>query len=138
MEEPQSNQEETTAKDAGLSPGEMLAQAREAQGLSRVRVSEILGLTQNTIRDIELCRFDKFPSGIYTRGYLRNYCKLVELDAEQVLAAYDKYGETHETPEESPFGSGDPASVELKSRGKLFVGIAVGVVLVILAGLILF
>ena len=107
-----------------LSPGEMLAQARDEKGLSRLRVSELLGLTQGAIRDIELGRFDKFPSGIYTRGYIRNYSKLVGADEVQILAAYDRYGETHETPEEAPFGHSISDTIESTDQKKIVLLVA--------------
>lgn len=117
----------------GCSPGEILAQAREEKGLSRLRTSELLGLTQGAVRDIELCRFDKFPSGIYTRGYIRNYSKLVGADEMQVLAAYDRYGETHEIPEEAPFGHSttEPAEPPGKKR-TLFIVISILIALVLI------
>ena len=87
------------------SPGELLAQAREAKGLSRIEVSETLGLTVSVIRDIELSRFERFPTGVYTRGYVKNFCKLVDADLAEVMAAYDRHGEEHTVPEEAPFGT---------------------------------
>lgn len=116
MSEPDDQVQEEGQLDMGQPPGELLAQAREARGFSRVRVSELLGLTQAAIRDIELSRFEKFPSGIYVRGYIRNYCKLVAADENKVLEAYDCHGKTHEIPEESPFGSALPDTK--KSNGK--------------------
>lgn len=87
-------------------PGELLAQARETKGLTRVEVSELLGLTVSVIRDIELSRFERFPNGVYARGYLKNYSKLVEADQSEVMSAYNRHGELHAIPDDSPFGSG--------------------------------
>lgn len=122
------SEEDKETQELSQSPGEILAQAREGIGLSRIQVSELLGLTQGMIRDIELCRFEKFPSGIYARGYIRNYCKLVKADEAQVLAAYDRYGETNEIPEEQPFGN---AQINIPKTGKMRVKtfILIGVVL---------
>lgn len=125
MVEADSADEESEISGSSPSPGEILAQAREEKGLSRIRVSELLGLTQSVIRDIELCRFDKFPSGIYVRGYIRNYSKLVEADLEEVLAAYDLYGETHETPEEAPFGGSIQNTPKNTYRNKLIAAVII-------------
>lgn len=117
------------------SPGEMLAQSREAQTLSRLQVSEKLGLTETAIRDIELCRFDKFPSGIYVRGYIRNYCRLLGMNADEVLASYDEYGKTHDTPEESPFGHSAHhyEGMQKKQKNILIIGACVLAVLLLFA-----
>lgn len=128
MAEVESQESKQGSKESNHSPGELLAQAREDKGLSRVQISELLGLTTAVIRDIELNRFERFPSGIYARGYVRNYCKLVEADEIEILAAYDHYGETHEVPEEAPFGSALPASPTAKPRWPIFAAVAVVVI----------
>lgn len=129
LEESEGSENENGASE-GLSPGQILTQAREEAGLTRLRVSELLGLTQGAIRDIELGRFDKFPSGIYTRGYIRNYSKLVGADEEQVLVAYDRYGETHEVPEESPFGH-SAAETSDSSAKKQTIFLVVGILIIV-------
>ena len=121
MPEKPADRESEEQSSSGSSPGEILSQAREEQGLSRLRISELLGLTQGAVKDIELSRFDKFPSGIYTRGYIRNYSKLVGTDEGKVLAAYDRYGETHEIPEEAPFGHSVTESSDISSKKQILV-----------------
>lgn len=118
----------------GQPPGEILAQAREREGLSRLQASEKLGLTETAIRDIELSRFEKFPSGIYVRGYIRNYSRLVGIDAEQVLRSYDQYGKTHDTPDESPFGHASHLDDDTKNKQKLMLIVGACV----LVGLLMF
>ena len=104
-------------------PGELLAKAREAKGMSRIEVSELLGLTVAVIRDIELSRFERFPSGIYTRGYVKNYCKLVHANESEVMTAYDRHGENYGVPEESPFGANTERDerVKVNRRPVLFL-----------------
>ena len=116
--------------DLDQSPGEMLAQAREEKGLTRIGVSELLGLTQSMVRDIELCRFEQFPTGVYTRGYIRNYCKLVEANEAQVLSAYDRYGETNEIPEAQPFGSAIVNIPKERSKQKTVFLTLLGIVII--------
>lgn len=127
----------TSGDDAAQFPGDLLTQAREAQGLSRVRVSELLGLTQSAIRDIELNRFERFPSGIYVRGYMRNYSKLVGADEKTIMEAYDLYGETNEIPEESPFGSALPNAGESSGKKKGMILVAIVVLTLAIAAAVL-
>ena len=127
----------TKASDASQLPGELLAQARESNDMSRIQLAELLGLTAAAIRDLELNRFDTFPSGIYVRGYLRNYSKAVGLDEQSLMDAYDAYAESHDVPQESPFGqsAGGVENQELKQKQKqtmIYAGVGCVAVLVLL------
>ena len=132
MDEVEVQESQLEDSEAGQSPGEILARAREAKELSRVQVSEELGLTAAVIRDIELSRFEKFPSGIYVRGYIRNYCKLVGLEEEKILAVYDRFAENNPVPDESPFGSNEQVDHVSSGKIKLVIGVAVLVVAIVL------
>ncbi len=72
-------------------PGDMLRQAREAAALTRARVAAELGMTETAVREIEENHFGKFAAGIYVRGYLKNYGKLLGLDESRLLTAYDHF-----------------------------------------------
>ena len=132
MDEVEVQESQLEDSEAGQSPGEILARAREAKELSRVQVSEELGLTAAVIRDIELSRFEKFPSGIYVRGYIRNYCKLVGLEEEKILAVYDRFAENNPVPDESPFGSNEQVDHVSNGKIKLVIGVAALVVAIVL------
>lgn len=66
--------------DIGL--GESFRLARETMGLSRREVAEELKLAWKTVEDLEDENFESLPSFVYVRGYVKSYCKLVELDPE--------------------------------------------------------
>ena len=74
-----------------VSPGEMLVSAREAAGMSRARIAADLGLTETAVRDIEENHFAKFAAGIYVRGYLKNYARLLGLEEQQLMQSFDHY-----------------------------------------------
>ena len=84
--EEQSNENGSTAKLTD--PGGKLREVREALGYSTERISRDLGLTESAIRDLENNNYDKFPAGIYVWGYLKNYCKLLDLPQQEILDAY--------------------------------------------------
>lgn len=76
------------------SPGQLLRQGRERLNLSIEQVAERLRLRQQIVADLEQDQFSKYVNGTFTRGYLRAYARLVEVDDERVLAAYSSLGYT--------------------------------------------
>lgn len=89
------NDDRVEAVDTAVStpdPGAILRTTREAKNYSLPKVAKELGLTESSLRNLEKNCFDRFPAGIYVRGYLRNYCKLLEIDDAEVLALYYQVG----------------------------------------------
>lgn len=79
------------AADAGNAPGPsagaMLRAAREAAGLSVDAVAQQLKLAPRQVLALEDGDFAKLPGRTFVRGFLRNYARLVNVNAEAVLAA---------------------------------------------------
>lgn len=65
--------------------GAQLRERREALGLTQAEVAEKLHLSGFVVDDIEHGRVSRL-SGIYRRGYIGNYARLLDLDADAVLA----------------------------------------------------
>lgn len=84
----------------GPTPGELLRQSREASGLSLQEAATKLHLHQRIVEALEHDDEAQLPTPIYVRGYLRNYARLLGLDSEAVLAAYDARDNHH--PELKP------------------------------------
>lgn len=72
-------------------PGAMLTVAREAQGISLDRVARELGLTESAVKALEANKHDKFPAGIYVRGYIKNYCKILGISADAVMEVLEEF-----------------------------------------------
>lgn len=68
--------------------GGALKAAREAQGLSIHEVSSQLRFGVSQIQAIEQDDFDKLPQQSIVRGFIRNYARLLKIDADPILAAY--------------------------------------------------
>lgn len=68
--------------------GEVLSAARKAKKLSEQDVSNSLRLSIKQISDIESNNFSTLPQPMITRGFIRNYARLLELDAEPLLNSY--------------------------------------------------
>ena len=72
--------------------GPTLRRAREAVGYSVSDVAERMRLNRHQIENLEAERFELFPVSVFLRGYLTSYARLVGIDAEPLLDAYDRRG----------------------------------------------
>ncbi len=77
--------------------GRTLAQAREARGLSQADVADKLKLTSRQIEALEADEYDKLPAMVFVRGFIRNYARLVGLDAEALVQSVGGAGTVTET-----------------------------------------
>ena len=75
-----------------VGPGLMLSEARMKLSLSAEDVSKRLNFRTNLVNEIEQDIFDPLLPATFNRGYLRNYAKLVAVDIDEVLSAYDMLG----------------------------------------------
>ena len=67
--------------------GALLRRGREAAGLSLDAVAQQLKLAPRQVTALEEDDFAHLPGRTFVRGFVRNYARLVRIDAETVLAA---------------------------------------------------
>ena len=82
---------ETTDDQAQSQPvslGAVLEAARVAKGLSLQDVSGNLRYSVKQIDALENGSYHLLPDAMITRGFIRNYARLLEIDAEPLLASY--------------------------------------------------
>ena len=70
--------------------GERLTAARTALGLGEEDVADALNLSARVIADLESQAWDSLPAPAFTRGYIRAYAKLLELDGEELIQGYER------------------------------------------------
>jgi cytoskeleton protein RodZ len=70
-------------------PGELLVAARRAREISREKVAESLNLDLSVIRALEDNRFEELGAPVFARGHLRKYARMLKIDPDDVLRAYD-------------------------------------------------
>jgi len=75
-----------------VGPGQMLSDARKILSLSTGDIAEKLKFKISLVENIEQDIFDQKLPATYNRGYLRSYAKLVNIDADELLTAYDMLG----------------------------------------------
>lgn len=68
--------------------GEVLLAARNAKKLSLIDVSNHLRLSIKQIEALENNNFAVLPQAMITRGFIRNYARLLEVDPEPLLESY--------------------------------------------------
>lgn len=68
--------------------GAELLAARKAKGFTQQDVSNTLRLSLKQITALESNDFAALPDAMITRGFIRNYARLLGLDAEPLLASY--------------------------------------------------
>lgn len=67
--------------------GKLLVEARETAGLSVDDVAARLRLTPRQVQALESGEMDALPGIAFVRGFLRNYAKLLQIDAGPLLEA---------------------------------------------------
>lgn len=66
-------------------PGQTLRAAREGMGLSLAEAARQMRLSLRQVEALEADDYARLPSAIFVRGFLRNYAKLLQIDAEPLL-----------------------------------------------------
>src|SRR5258706_9279268 len=90
-----------------------LRRARTAQHLTLAEITHRTKINGSLLRAIEDNRFDRVPSGLFTRSYLRAYAREVQLDPEFLVAQYRSEFETPAQPE--PSAEESPSDVNVGS-----------------------
>ncbi|HWU35920.1 MAG TPA: RodZ domain-containing protein [Methylovorus sp.] len=78
----------TNGSFTASSIGATLRAAREQKGLTVADIHARLRISERQIHAIETDDFSLLPEPTITRGFIRNYAKFLEMDAEPLLAAY--------------------------------------------------
>lgn len=79
---------EPTSPQSAASLGEVLWAAREAKKLTVQDASNYLRYSVKQIVALEANAFSELPDATITRGFIRNYARYLDLDAEPLLASY--------------------------------------------------
>ena len=88
-----SKPDEVKATEDNSSPGSRLQIAREALGISQKALADDLYLPRKYILWIEEGAYDKLPSMVFCRGYIRAYAKAVNENGSELIALLDQiYG----------------------------------------------
>ncbi len=81
----------TTARAAF---GAWLRAEREAKGISLEEIARVTKIQIRALERLEDAQFDDLPADVFVRGFIRNYARVVGLDADAALSRYDDCGVT--------------------------------------------
>jgi len=84
-EEPISGRQSIDRGRDDRSVGEILAQAREALGLTLDDLANQLKFSPRQIEALESGRYEQLPGGPFVRGMVRSYARLVDVDPDVLL-----------------------------------------------------
>lgn len=91
--------------------GEVLRTAREAKSLDIDDICSYLRLSRRQVVALENNDFSALPEATITRGFIRNYARMLELDAEPLLQVYRDYS-----------ASDQPRPISIQSENILIPG----------------
>lgn len=116
-------------------PGSQLRKARERQGLDQAKMAAQLHLSQSLIEALEWDDYDKLPAAVFVQGYLRNYARLLGVNEEVVIEAFQQLQPDAET---QPLTRNQPDQVakDLHKGPRLGAYVVSGVV--VLVGILIF
>ncbi len=95
MSAPEKSASRLSPPEGAVSPvfhpgfGEKLRLAREALGLTPAEVAAKLKLGARQIEALEAEDLAHLPGDVFTRGFVRNYARLVRIDPEQLIVPVD-------------------------------------------------
>jgi cytoskeleton protein RodZ len=71
----------------GAAPNVRLREARQAQNLTTADVARRLKLSVWQVEALESGQYQQLPGPIFVRGFIRNYARLLKLDADELVHA---------------------------------------------------
>ena len=98
------------------SAGMRLREERLSKGIKRTAIAEKLHITNHYVKAIESDSFDKLPGAIFTKGYLKNYAELLDLNPTEIIGLYEKT-----ISEVSVNINSKVPAYKLKARNQVFV-----------------
>lgn len=114
--------------------GQELSAAREARGLAISDVAHRLKFAPRQVEALEQEQFDALPGATFTRGMVRNYARLLKLDAEPLV---QRISRCFEMPDSNRLAQRYHEAVPFSDRGRrstlVYLGMSLGV-LALVAG----
>src|SRR5690348_11043592 len=91
-----------------MSIGETLRQERARRNLDLDRISKDLKISPRMLQAIEGDRFDQLPGGVFTKSFIRQYARYLDLDEDEIGRELQHVLE----PTPVPASSSNPAPAE--------------------------
>jgi hypothetical protein len=110
-----------------VSLGTELKQRRGERKISLQTIQEETKISLRYLRAIESDEFGRLPGGVFNRGFLRSYCRVIGLDPEPILRRYESlYGPSEAPAQPESMAPPDPSTMPRSQRLLWAVGAATG------------
>lgn len=109
-------------------PGGRLTEAREAHGLSVQAAAESLGASAYVLEALEANDWQRLEAPVYVRGYLRKYARLLGLEENEIVAAYERSASPHDPAVRAHATTGFPRRNSTRWLAPATIGIVVIIV----------
>ena len=115
------------------SVGRQLREAREAKGLSQAEIAARLKLSSHQVQALEADDWSHLPWNTIIRGFVRNYARVLNLDAVELMASLDRLQMPQNREIEIPLGTRVPLPFEGRVERRDYFRVISGVILLGLA-----
>lgn len=88
--------------------GSYLKEVRESKGIGLEEAAGVTRIGKNYLLAIEGDMFDKLPSAVYIKGFLRVYAGYLGLSGDDIVAMYDSSGTSPLSPQPRDADKGEP------------------------------
>ena len=116
----------------------MLRMAREARGTAIAEVAAALKMSPRQIQAIEEENFSRLSGATFIRGFIRNYAKLLKIDAAPVLAALTEHAVLPQAELNAPVDVGVKMPTSSGRHGKGLLGATVLALVSLVVALVLY
>lgn len=123
------------SNDNSANIGDLLKSTRESKGLTIEAIASRLRISHKQVTAMETNDFDVLGEPMIARGFLRNYAKLLEIDAEPLIEQF-KSIKPNIAPRSLSLSSANiPINANQKSDWQKYLGVSVFIGLTVLAWL---
>jgi len=116
----------------GAAPNVRLREARQAQSLTTADVARRLKLSVWQVEALESGQYQRLPGPIFVRGFIRNYARLLKLDADELVHAVSGFLPQSAPGPEAPPSRDIPFPAASTGRWRRYA-IAAAVIVAVLA-----
>ncbi len=84
------NKDEIVSDQADpVPPGELLRRARREKGIAAEEVVLLLGVSPRVFTALEKDDYDRLPSPLYVKGYIKRYCSILGISNTEILSSLE-------------------------------------------------
>jgi cytoskeleton protein RodZ len=102
--------------------GAWLRAQREARGVGLREIAESSKISLRYLEALEADRFEVLPAPVFTRGFLREYARVVGLDPDEVVNLYLVVARDREQQAAAPAPGAEPAAARPRGTGPSALG----------------